>query len=522
MIILKYKLCLLSSIFLLLCSNVFGQTDFYKIYGNDNTDYIGDMIKSESNSLFVAGYVYNASAQGMFCSKLDINGNIVWNKVFGTNNSNGYTISQLGNKIVIAGNNNNDGGNAEIHCIDENGNQNWSKEFDLGGNEDIISISNIENDIVLIGNTNAFGNMFDILFIKTEQSGNVLLAKTIGTDYLDEPRRIIKCKDNSGFLIIGSHSTLTNEFDAFIIKVNNDGEVLWSYLYGGDDSELLSDGVELENGNFIFTGTSYSFGNISNDGDIWVLSTDSLGNILFSRNYGKFGTDRGKRIIQANSNSFFITGETWSYGNDKNNAFILGIDSLGEVTNFETFGGDLFDYGVSIINNNENSVTIGGYTTGFGFGSSDFFIVNKTLDNITCYTDTFTVLNNPTFPNITPFSIVDSIVTIQENVITQESNGYFQTGEICTSLSINDNNSNDFDLLIYPNPTTDIVTLISLNKDNLITEIHCYDMIGKEIIYKKQPTNDLSLSFKNLANGIFIVNVTMKNGHITTKKIVKE
>lgn len=507
-------------ILLILVSNTsFGQSEFYKVYGNSNTDYLTDLYKFNDNSFLITGFVYNSFSQGMFCSKLDLSGNIIWNKVYGTSYSKGQTIFELNDKIFIGGSNINNGGNAEIHCIDTLGNLIWGKEFDLGGNEDIVSISNINNELVLIGNTNAFGNMFDILFLKLDTNGNVILSKKIGTTFTDEPRRIIKCHDDSGFLIIGSSTN--NNTDAFIIKINNNGNILWSNLYGGTDAEVLSDGIELEYGNFIFTGTSFSFGNISNDGDIWVLSTDSVGNILYSKNYGQYGTDRGNRIVKSKKNTFLITGETWSYGNAKNNAFVLKVNTNCEAISFETFGGDLFDYGLSILYNIDNTFTLSGYTTSFGFGSSDFFITKKALNNTSCFTDTFNVLNNNTNPYKIVYSVTDDLITIQENLLNQQLNGNFQVADTCNKLNTGNINILDNTISIYPNPTKNIIKLNVKDPNNPIIELICYDLLGQRLIQLRN-LNISELNLENYSRGTYVIKLTTKSGQVITKKVIRD
>lgn len=506
---------------IVLFSNVsFAQTEFYKEYGNSSSDILYDLVKLESNSYLATGYTYNAVGKGKFLTKIDTDGTIVWNKVIGTENSIGYVVYPFNSRIFLGGKNTKDGGNAEITCVDHTGNLLFTKEFDLGGNEEIVSISRAGNDLILIGNTNAFGNSFDILFLKMDTLGNVLLSKKIGTNFSEETAQIIKCNDDSGFLIIGS--TSENNYDALLTKINTDGEVLWSNRYGGNDAENLSDGIELENGNFVFTGTSFSFGNVSNDGDIWILSTDHLGNIVYSKNFGQYGTDRGKRIVKANKDSYFISGETWSYGNEKSNAYILGINSAGNATHFETFGGNLFDYGVSILSNSDNTLTFAGYTSSFGFGSSDFFISKKELESDNCYANTFEILNNDTNPTKVFYPISDSSIAVISTQLLQESINLFQVDAICDStLGIAENTWNP-DFIIIPNPVINTVTIQALDENNPIIEVSCYDVLGKQILQQKQTATEITLDLKDYSAGIYTVIILSNDKNARIQKIVKE
>jgi len=512
------------------------------MYGNPYSNSFQEIRKTENDSYLITGYTYNASGDGgMLCAKIDSDGNILWSKMVETDYSWGYTIFEMNNKIFIGGTNDyTDNGDLELTCLDSEGNVFWVKGFDLGENESIQTISNAGNDLIIISDAlENFGTgqySWDISFIKTDISGNVLLSKKIKTldetgghpvyGIADSPYKMIKCSDESGFLIIGHYSNYTTDSDAFIIKTDNEGEVLWSYRYGGDETEVLNDGVETEDGNFIFTGTSYSFGNVSNDGDIWVLGIDSMGNILFSRNYGKYGTDRGRSIVKAGAGSYIITGETLSYGNPQTEAFMLEIDSEGEAMHFETFGEAGHQYGRSVVYNSDNTITIGGRTSNW-FGGFDFFVIKKELGSLSCnsYTNIYSVLNNPTPPERIPYEVVSVPVAVTEYIpVYQESVAVLQTDNICPPLDVNDfdnpNNSSGF--LLYPNPAADMVTISSLDPDNPVTEIHCYDMLGKKVMHKKQTSTDITLNIEHLPKGIYIAYIISQNGNITTKKIVKK
>src|SRR5689334_4509803 len=56
-----------------------------------------------------------------------------------------------------------------------------------------------------------------------------------------------------GFLAVGQNGS-----DAFIIKVNNAGDLEWSKTYGGTGVESFKDVIEVSNGDFICVGATSS------------------------------------------------------------------------------------------------------------------------------------------------------------------------------------------------------------------------------------------------------------------------
>ncbi|HFS66753.1 MAG TPA: T9SS type A sorting domain-containing protein, partial [Flavobacteriia bacterium] len=86
-----------------------------------------------------------------------------------------------------------------------------------------------------------------------------------------------------------------------------------------------------------------------------------------------------------------------------------------------------------------------------------------------------------------------------------------------TSASINENTNEA--ILIYPNPSSDYVTI----KCNLEEKFSIFltDISGKHIINKKEFIDNKVLNIKNLNKGIYFITITTKN-NIKTFKLIKK
>ena len=74
--------------------------------------------------------------------------------------------------------------------------------------------------------------------------------------------------------------------------------------------------------------------------------------------------------------------------------------------------------------------------------------------------------------------------------------------------------ANDNDLIMYPNPATDIVSF----SDKTINSIVVYDINGRQVLNAKSNR----VSVKNLAKGIYILKAKNANGITASKKLIKE
>jgi hypothetical protein len=155
--------------------------------------------------------------------------------------------------------------------------------------------------------------------------------------------------------VTGSHGGK----DAWIVKLDNIGNLVWQKAYGGTGTDQLSTALPLEDSTFILVGSSKS-----NNGDVnqnygsldgWVVCIDSGGTILWENNYGGTGGDSFSDIVQTND-GFLVVGSstsndidvTGNYGNK--DVWAVKIDSLGNIIWEQNFGGSLFDEPIAVKN----------------------------------------------------------------------------------------------------------------------------------------------------------------------------
>ncbi len=92
--------------------------------------------------------------------------------------------------------------------------------------------------------------------------------------------------------------------------------------------------------------------------------------------YGGEGVDIGYSVKETYNRSYIIIGSTSSFGAGGTDAFMLLVDSMGNLTWQKTFGGLGNDVGKSIIINPVDSgFVFAGYTSSFGSGGYDFYLV---------------------------------------------------------------------------------------------------------------------------------------------------
>jgi hypothetical protein len=98
-------------------------------------------------------------------------------------------------------------------------------------------------------------------------------------DQLGGVSRCVRQTSDDNFILTGHTAEWIDEIDdLFLVKLNPDGDTLWTRIYGGADQDMGYCVDQTADGGFIVVGATKSFG--AGGFDIWLLRTDSEGDTL--------------------------------------------------------------------------------------------------------------------------------------------------------------------------------------------------------------------------------------------------
>lgn len=147
----------------------------------------------------------------------------------------------------------------------------------------------------------------DMWLVKIDFSGNIIWDKTIGTSDMQEYNAVIHPASDGGFyLACGTESGIDGDkseasygqWDAWILKCNASGKILWQKSLGGGYQDIPSSILELPDGGVLvaLNSSSEKDGNKTeaNFGyqNIWLVKLSSSGAILWQSVMGGTGMDR--------------------------------------------------------------------------------------------------------------------------------------------------------------------------------------------------------------------------------------
>ena len=230
-------------------------------------------------------------------------------------------------------------------------------------------------------NTWSFGaGESDFWLIKTDNSGNMEWNKTYGGTGYEVATCLVQTIDGGYALTGQTESSGAGLGDFWLVKTDEQGNMEWSRAYGGTRREEAYSMVQTSDGGYALTGYTYSFGTrqegILLDGDIWVVKTDTSGNMQWNKTYGGTGDDWARSIIQTNDGGYAIAGRTGSFGTGGSSDFwLIKTDANGNMMWNRTYGGIGNERAYSLIKTSDGGYALAGVSNSFGAGENSFWLV---------------------------------------------------------------------------------------------------------------------------------------------------
>ncbi|WP_035760015.1 T9SS type A sorting domain-containing protein [Flavobacterium tegetincola] len=288
-----------------------------------------------------------------------------------------------------------------IWKMDENGEPEWQKSYGGSGTDQLQSMRvTHDGGFILAGTSNSIisfdkkeecrgGN--DYWIIKLDAAGEEMWQRTLGGKGQDDLTCVIQTTDG-GYLLGGSsNSDLSKEsneqqekkensrgnMDYWIIKLNSKGEEEWQKTYGGDYTDLLKSVVQTKEGGYVLGGYSTSGesgeknqSNYGKGGDFWILKIDKVGRIEWQQTIGGNKDDQFQTLIKTYDGGYLVGGTSISgTSNNKNRPngigsdfWVIKLDEFGEIVWQETYDFGEGDVLTSLIENEDNTFLIGGYS----------------------------------------------------------------------------------------------------------------------------------------------------------------
>jgi len=356
---------------------VFAVITFERTYKSGSPHNTGYAVQQTSDYGYAVLARCGTGADGIYFIRTDSLGDTLWTNWYSPTCGVGYSF-KIHNGFIITGGSQ----NLNLLRINSSGDSLWLKSFGGDSLDKGFGIAITEDsNFIIVGQTKSYGaGSSDVWLIKTDTSGNVIWTQTHGGINYDIGRCVKNTADR-GFIIVGSTYSFGAGFrDIYLVKTDSLGDLLWFKTYGGGDYDWGYDvDVTMDSG-YIIVGSTNSFGAWGQD--VYLIKTDINGDTLWTKTYGGIDDDVGYSVAVTPDGGFIVAGDTESEGAGFSDVYLIKTDSLGDIMWSKTYGGSHNDGAYCVENTQDNGFIITGYTYSYPPDRKVYLIKTDSSGNV--------------------------------------------------------------------------------------------------------------------------------------------
>lgn len=297
----------------------------------------------DAGNIYIAGGIDSTANTSVFLLKYDSNGSFLWTDAWGGSNGTTYASGlALGPSgvLYVTGFTSafgNGGGDLFLLKFHTNGSLAWARTwggtlFDAGKSVAVDPLGNV----YVVGTTDSYGSVQgEAAILKFDSSGALIWARIWGGANSSDGSGVVA--DSSGVYVAGAENSFgAGDYDALLLALNSTGSLIFERTWGGSGRDIANT-IALDSSSkaLYVAGSTDSYGVA---GDAFILKFDALGNIVWQRTWGGNGTDRATGITVDSHGYIYVAGDTPSFGASNGTAFILELDSGGKIAYGDTWG----------------------------------------------------------------------------------------------------------------------------------------------------------------------------------------
>ncbi len=335
----------------------------------------------------------------------------------------------------------------------------------------------------------------------------------------------------------GSDALANPPTDIFVVKLKPDLTIEWNRILGYPKDLDPSQGyrnvatcVKQNNqGDYVLTGYTNSFG-LNNSYDAFLLSISRTGNFLSLKTYGTERTEIGyglEETISPSGNQLYtIVGLQYV---TSRKALMFQTDSGGNLLWARNYGRNGQEGGLELVTDDfDKGFAFTGYTTSIGAGGAEIYLVETTDTGKTgtpCEkeVDLKEVKHEPCITRSVQQIFVDDYRKIQPKAIRIE-----YKEDKCGSVTVGRVNEikvleESYGAQLFPNPVNNLLTIRTAGEYR-VTAVKIFDIHGKEVIENIHAgfTGEIVLSTEALSEGMYIVKLQTEDGKKHSMRFLKK
>jgi hypothetical protein len=212
---------------------------------------------------------------------------------------------------------------------------------------------------------------FLCLLFTVQNTHSATWTKTFGGEEVDEGYAVVVSSDTS-YLVAGyTRSFGSGGSDAWILKADRNGNLLWQKTLGGALDERVYSADKTLDGGYILTGYTEFVTTI--DKDVWLIKLDSNGDTIWTKGYDIGNEECGYCVKQTADSGYVVVGYSKA-SSTRSCVLLMKTNAVGGTVWIREFASFAKNRGYSVCQTSDAGYVI----TGFTKESSQCMLVIKT------------------------------------------------------------------------------------------------------------------------------------------------
>lgn len=209
--------------------------------------------------------------------------------------------------------------------INANGDGEWNVTSKRPEGDMAASVhQTLDGGYVLAGYSGSGDTDADALIIKTDAKGIEQWNRTFGWVGEPEAAYSVAQTEDGGYILGGfklSHRLMENDYDAWVIKTDANGNEQWNRIFGGSNEDFVSSVQQTSDGGYVFAG----YTNRAGDLDAWIIKTDANGKEKWKKVYERSTKERINTVKEVSNHVYLLAGDSESDGAGNIRAWLVKI-----------------------------------------------------------------------------------------------------------------------------------------------------------------------------------------------------
>lgn len=493
---------------------------FQKTYGANANDQAACVQQTNDDGFIVAGQTVSFNPNfyfDVYLIKLNNVGNISWTKTISVGSysiESRYVEQNSDSGYIVCGK---AGNNGLLIRTDVVGNILWSK---IIGGFNFITASEVhqtsDGGFIAIVTVSPLTGPEKILLLKTDGSGNITWQKIFssGANNNDEGYSVRQTNDG-GYILTGATINSGVSSGMLLVKTDATGSVLWAKTFNAPGTFNIGWSVrQTTDSGYVIAGQTYT-----TNYNAYMIKTNSTGDTLWTRAYGGANPDYARTVQQTSDGGYMLAGYTQSFGAGGAEGYLVKTDSVGNLSWSKAYGGATVEITYFGMQTNDGGYIAAGSTTSFGSGSADVYLVKTDASgNSGC-----NEMNAGTVAYVPPCIAGTVIFTVSPGIaapalsLTTGSGGTVTS--LCFTSDIHEMENEELPITIYPNPFSSETT-ISFTDFIQSGEVEIFTMQGKKIYGNKiVNATEINVRVENMVPGMYFMRLN-DGEQLFIKKII--